>query len=178
MAIEISENFKKSSILFKRYDYSSPRVYFLTVCSCNRVSYFGNIVDGIMISFPTCEIVQKIWTRLPEIFTFVDLDAFIIMPNHIHGIIVLNNEDRDLLHREIIRFFKAKSAKTIQDNCFQNFDWQHSYYEYVVRSTEELNAVRHYIINNPIRWALDRENHLSRNFNKDLKEYHRDILKK
>jgi hypothetical protein len=47
-----------------------------------------------------------------------------------------------------------------------------------VRSTEELNAVRHYIINNPIRWALDRENQLSRNFNMDLKEYQRDILKK
>jgi REP element-mobilizing transposase RayT len=178
MAIEISENFKQSSILFKNYDYSSPRVYFLTVCSGNRICYFGNIVDGIMISFPTCEIVQKIWTRLPEIFTSVDLDAFIIMPNHIHGIIVLNNEDRDIIHRKIIRFFKAKSAKTIQDNCFQQFDWQYSYYEYAVRSTEELNAMRHYIINNPMRWALDRENQLSRNFNMDLNEYYRDILKK
>lgn len=178
MVIEFLDKFDSNSILFKKYDYSSPGIYFVTICTGDRICYFGNIVDGIMISFPICEVVRNIWLELPERFAYVNLDAFIIMPNHFHGIFVLSKEYGDLIHQRIIRYFKAKSTKTIQDSCFSRFEWQCSYYEYVVHSAKELSAIRHYIVNNPMRWALDRENRLSRNYNVDLDRYLRDILKK
>lgn len=178
MDIEISDKYESNSVLLKRYDYSSHGIYFVTICTGDRICYFGNIIDGIMIPFPICEIIRNIWMELPVRFSHVNLDAFIIMPNHLHGIIILNKKYRDWIYRKIVSYFKVETAKTIQVNFFPHFEWQRSYYEYVVRTTKELNAVRYYIVNNPMRWAMDRENRLSRNFNMDLDRYFGDILKK
>ena len=218
MAIEITKRLARNSLRLQDYDYSQPGVYFVTICTENRICYLGNIVDGIMISFPISKIVRKIWLEIPEKFQSVDLDAFIIMPNHIHGIIIIKKEYRSLIHQtnikdckndskvdlinqiptrnqalkktknwilmqnskrtigKIVRYFKAKSTKIIHDGCFRRFQWQHNYYEHVVRSNRELNSIRDYIINNSIKWALDRENHLSKNFNMDLDSYFKDIF--
>ena len=229
MEIEITKRLARNSLRLKDYDYSQPGVYFVTICTENRDFYLGNIVDGIMISFPISEIVRKIWLEIPETFQCVDLDAFIIMPNHVHGIIIIHKECRDLIHQtrrnnsksicrgfinqthikdckndskvdlinktptkmknwilmqnskrtigRIVRYFKAKSTKIIHDGCFSSYQWQRNYYEHVVRSSRELNSIREYIINNPIKWALDRENRLSKNFNMDLDRYFKDIFK-
>jgi hypothetical protein len=77
---------------------------------------------------------------------------------------------------KIIRYFKAKTAKIIHDKFFSGFRWQRNYYEHVVRSVRELNSIREYIINNPLKWALDRENQVSENFNMDLDNYFKDIF--
>ncbi len=79
---------------------------------------------------------------------------------------------------KIIRYFKAKTAKIVHDKFFPSFQWQRNYYEHTVRSSQELNSIREYIINNPIKWALDRENRLSKNFNMDLDNYFKDIFGK
>ena len=79
---------------------------------------------------------------------------------------------------KIIRYFKAKTAKTVHEKFFPSFQWQRNYYEHTVRSDRELNSIREYIINNPLKWALDRENRLSKNFNMDLEDYFKDIFDK
>ena len=79
---------------------------------------------------------------------------------------------------KVIRYFKAKTAKAIHDRFFPSFHWQRNYYEHVVRSPRELKSIREYIINNPLKWALDRENHLSKNFNIDLDDYFKEIYEK
>ena len=236
MAIEITKKIVRNSLRLKGYDYSQPGAYFVTICTENRICYLGNIVDGIMISFPISDIVRKIWLEIPEKFQCVELDAIIIMPNHVHGVVIINKECRRLIHKtdikdctsglkvglinqaptmnqaptvdqmptnnykndnssqagkgwilaqkseiavgKIIRYFKAKSTKIIHDNCFPRFQWQRNYYEHVVRSTKELNSIREYIINNPIKWALDRENRQSKNFNMNLDYYFKDIFQK
>jgi len=228
MAINITEKLVRSSIRLKGYDYSGPGACFVTICTDQRICYFGNIVDGIMISFPIIDVVRELWLDIPKKFPYADLDAFIIMPNHIHGIVIVRKEyngfiDRhskdessfckDLIQQihkgctdrprkelmnqissegknwismknsyqtlgKIIRYFKAKSARIIHDSGFPRFDWQRNYFEHVVRSPRELNAIREYIINNPIRWTLDRENRLSEKFNMDLDKYFLDIFKR
>ena len=194
MAINITEKLVRSSLRLKGYDYSYPGAYFVTICTDQRICYFGNIVDGIMISFPIIDVVREIWLDIPKIFPCVDLDAFIIMPNHIHGIVIIRKELMNQISSEgkswismknynhtlgkIICYFKAKSARIIHDSGFPRFDWQRNYFEHVVRSPRELNTIREYIINNPIRWTLDRENRLSENFNLDLDKYFLDIFER
>jgi REP element-mobilizing transposase RayT len=253
MAIDIQKNLVRNSLRLKGYDYSQPGAYFVTICTENGVSYLGNIVDGITVSYPISDVIREICQEIPEKFQGVDLDAFIIMPNHVHGIVIINKECRDMIHQapmdnfiknnnvglmnqaptknhsidkkgclinqaraknrvpakgqiskinqaliknryrtknwnlmqdskrtvgKIIRYFKAKTAKIVHDKFFPSFQWQRSYYEHMVRSAQELNSIREYIINNPIKWALDRENRLSKNFNMDLDNYFKDIFDK
>jgi len=249
MAIDIQKKLVRSSLRLKGFDYSEPGAYFVTICTENRVCYLGNIVDGISISYPISDIIRETWQEIPQKFQCVDIDAFIIMPNHIHGIVIINKECRDLIHQapinnfiknnnvglinqaptknhlidkkgplinqaptknhapakgqiseinqtpsktknwilmqnpnqtvgKIIRYFKAKTAKTIHDRFFPSFQWQRNYYEHVVYSPRELNSIREYIINNPLKWALDRENRLSKNFNMDFDNYFKEIFEK
>jgi putative transposase len=194
MTMNLTERLIRSSLRLKGYDYPSPGAYFVTICTDQKICYFGNIVDGIMISFPIIDVVREIWLDIPKKFPCVDLDAFIIMPNHIHGILIvrkelmnqISSEEKSRISMEdsnqtlgkIIRYFKAKSAGIIHRSGFPKFDWQRNYFEHVVRSLKELNAIREYIINNPIRWTLDRENRLSENFNMDLDRYFLDIFER
>lgn len=190
----LTERLIRSSLRLKGYDYLGPGAYFVTICTDQRICYFGNIVDGIMISFPIIDVVREIWLDIPKKFPHVDLDAFIIMPNHIHGVIIVGNEMTNQISPgekirismknsnqtlgRIIRYFKAKSARIIHSSGFPRFDWERNYFEHVVRSLKELNAIREYIINNPIRWTLDRENRLSENFNMDLDKYFLDVFER
>jgi len=231
MAKNIQKKLGRSSPRLNGYDYSEPGAYFVTICTENRICYLGNIVDGISISNPISDVIREIWHEIPEKFQYVDIDVFIIMPNHVHGIVVINKECRNLIHHfpinnfvknnnvglinqaptknhlndkkgclvnqtakkktnwilmhnskqtigKIIRYFKAKTARIIHDKFFPSFRWQRNYYEHVVCSPRELNSIREYIINNPLKWALDRENHLSKNFNMDLDNYFKEIFEK
>ena len=121
------------------------------------------------------EIVRRQWQKLPEKFPNLVLDEFVIMPNHIHGIFIINNvgvgaihelplqnkiERRRMLVPKIVGYFKMNSAKYI--NKLRNTPgisvWQRNYYEHIIRNENELTKIREYIQNNPLKWSLDREN--------------------
>lgn len=169
---------------------SQPEAYFVTVCSEDKCSYFGNIIDGEMTSFAISELVLNIWKEIPGKFPNIKLDAFILMPNHFHGILVFD-PSRDLIcqtHRSLmkysleilgkaVRYFKAESARIILEHGVTNFRWQRNHYEHTLRSPREFRAFREYIVNNPSRWTTDRENRVSKNFMLDLDEYFKKIVR-
>ena len=99
MAIDIQKKLVRSSLRLKGFDYSEPGAYFVTICTENGVSYLGNIVDGITISYPISDVIREIWQEIPRKFQYAEIDAFIIMPNHVHGIVIINKECRDLIHQ-------------------------------------------------------------------------------
>jgi REP element-mobilizing transposase RayT len=157
----------------KDYDYSQPNAYFVTVCTKNRYGLFGEIHGDIMRLSSYGEIIQLSWFNLPQHYPNVELDAFVIMPNHIHGIIFLTDVGAglkpaptdspcDKLHGlpEIIRAFKTFSSRQINQsrNMPGTSVWQRNYYEHVIRKDESLGKIREYIETNPLRWALDKEN--------------------
>ena len=76
----------------KDWDYSSNGYYYVTICTKNREHYFGEIKDDAMMLSGTGMIAEKIWHEIPDHFPFVILDEFIIMPNHLHGIIQIDND--------------------------------------------------------------------------------------
>jgi REP element-mobilizing transposase RayT len=170
----------RKSLRLKSFDYSQIGAYFITICTRKRKSLFGCISDGEMRLSDMGSIVMEYWERLPHRFPCVSLDECIVMPNHLHGIIIIvgaqfiapQNENLLRIHKvvnegainraptlgEIIRPFKAVTSRQIRVSVNQTFGWQRNYYEHVIRNEDSLNHIREYIRTNPTRWELDREN--------------------
>jgi REP element-mobilizing transposase RayT len=173
------KNHHRRSIRLKDYDYSRRGAYFVTVCTRNKQPLFGEIIDGVMHQNDVAEIARKYWLEIPNHFSNVTLDQFVIMPNHVHGIIVITDDMVGAKHASPLRSYKTKihgakpkslgtiiasfkSATTKQINLLLktpgNPHWQRNYYEHIIRNEQELNKIKRYIINNPPRWEYDREN--------------------
>ena len=166
---------RKSNRL-KGFDYSRSGYYFVTICALNQEKWFGEIEDGQMIPNTCGKIAQSLWEKIPVHFGWVGVDEFTVMPNHIHGIVIVerdvgNATMRSLQDRtkmtlpKIIQQYKATVTRDIdwfrKDVCFK---WQKSFYDHVIRNETELFRIREYIQNNPLKWNLDRENPSSKTF--------------
>ena len=81
----------RRSIRLKAYDYSRKGAYFITICTQNRECLFGRIVDQEMCLSDGGRMVQVVWNDLPSNYPGIEIDAFVIMPNHIHGIIIIHD---------------------------------------------------------------------------------------
>lgn len=153
----------RHSIRLPSYDYARPGAYFVTVVTHDRQRLFGAIVDGAMRLNECGEAVRRGWLDLPQHYPGVCLDECVIMPNHVHGVIVLQDDpaaDRRSGLPEIVRNFKTFSARAVNARRAATGVpvWQRNYYEHVVRDGAELDRVRAYIAANPARWAVDHEN--------------------
>ena len=121
---------------------------------------FGEVIDCDVQLNEMGMIVQQAWDDLPTHYQGIDLDAFIVMPNHVHGNIVLVDEAKTR-HAipEIVRGFKTFSARRVNERADKRGGlWQRGYYERVIRNEEALNRIRNYIADNPARWAEDQDN--------------------
>ncbi len=163
------------SIRLEGYDYSQSGAYFVTICLEGKKNLLGHIVSEKIALNCIGKCVQKEWENLPLRFPTVELDQFVIMPNHFHGILlvgaVLAPPSSSSPAKEgaasstptlgkIIRAFKSLSA--IQANKLLNTPgqpfWQRNYFEHIIRTEKELNQTRDYIADNPIKWETDEEN--------------------
>lgn len=160
---------RKSNRL-QSYNYSQVGYYFVTVCANKRIEWFGKIENGEMGLNEYGNIVLRCWNDLPNHYAHAKLDIFTIMPNHIHGIIIIENvpvgegfkPSPTINHGlpEIIRGFKTFSSRRINERiiCGNRFQWQRSFYDQIIRGEEALARMREYILNNPKKWELDAEN--------------------
>jgi putative transposase len=155
----------RRSIRLRGYDYSQAGAYFITICINHRQPLLGAIADGIMYPNPAGEMVQTIWEELPFHYSNLELDIFVLMPNHIHGIIVLKSLQTQPVMKlgEIIHRFKsfttAKYRHAVNQEQWQPFIgrlWQRNYYEHIIRDRKSYDLCRQYIINNPSSWESDR----------------------
>ena len=152
----------RQSVRLKRYDYSQSGGYFVTICVQDRQSAFGSVIEGEMHLDATGLLAQSVWTQLTERFPGVLLDEFVLMPNHLHGIILLpsrqdaGNTPPNL--GEVVRAFKAVTTRSVRQTGQSNFAWQRSYYEHIVHDEQDLLRIQQYIVNNPALWADDEEN--------------------
>jgi len=174
----------RRSIRLQGYDYSQPGAYFITLCTQNRECLFGGILNGEIRLNEFGKIAHQCWLEIPQHFPHVQLDEFVVMPNHIHGIIVLNNivvgvqnieplqQNIEPLQNQnayqhiiprsigsIIRGFKIGVTKNFRQNTDIYVVWQRNYYEHMIRNEVELNRIRQYIIDNPKKWRTD-ENYI------------------
>jgi len=168
----------RQSIRLQNYDYQQAGLYFVTICSHEKETLFGDIVNGEVILSKIGQHVKLCWNEIPQHFPNAALDKFIIMPNHIHGIIeihsvVENNvtpcvgaknfsptriDGTSKTIGSIVRGFKIGVTKLARQNTDVHNIWQRNYYEHVIRNEASLQKMREYIFNNPAQWEMDQEN--------------------
>jgi len=144
-------------IRLRKYDYRTPGAYFFTVCTSRRECVLGDIdADGMHLN-NVGNIVLSVWNGLPEHYPSAVFDSFIIMPNHLHGIVLLQDKAHSL--SDIVGALKSFSSRRYNE-IFPPPDkplWQRAYYEHVIRNDDDLTETREYILNNPLNWEIDRE---------------------
>jgi len=163
----------RRSLRLQGYDYTREGAYFVTVCIQDRACLFGDVSDGEMILNDAGLMAEKCWRCIPAHFPHVALDEFVVMPNHIHGILSIivpvGAKNISPLHSQqmhgpsktigsAIRGFKIGVTKWMRQNTTVHNVWQRNYYEHIIRDENDLNRIRQYIIGNPSRWTEDEEN--------------------
>ncbi|BAY76754.1 hypothetical protein NIES25_32110 [Nostoc linckia NIES-25] len=173
----------RRSIRLKGYDYTQPGAYFITICTKARQCLFGNVVKGKMQLNCLGHIAFNCWQTIPDHFPHVELDSFVVMPNHLHGILIITNKPvgaqqccalnqhldcntekfgkpvNDSIST-VIRSYKGVVSKRINiiwQTKGQSI-WQRNFYEHIGREEKSVDNIREYILNNPQRWADDPEN--------------------
>ena len=157
---------RRKTMRLQEYDSSQAGGYFITICTHEKECLFGEVVDGEVQLNEIGRIVKSEWLKTEEIRDNVSTDEFVIMPNHVHGILFIDEpaerfgQPTSNLIPTINRSFKAAIIKQI--NELRNTPvvpvWQRSFYDRIVRNDDELNKIREYILNNPLKWQLDTEN--------------------
>lgn len=157
----------RRSVRLRGFDYAAPFGYFVTVCVHEKRRAFGRIVEGVMHHNAYGRIACEDWLALPSHFVNVRLDEWVVMPNHMHGILFL---DSNASPDEKARFGNSKKGalgtivggyksgvkrriNALRENKVEV--WQRSFYDRIIRDEKELNAIRRYIIENPINWPDD-----------------------
>jgi putative transposase len=177
----------RRSIRLQGYNYSQEGAYFVTVCVQDRVFRLGAIENDEMRPSEAGRMVLDVWHGLPSHYPGVDIDTFQLMPNHLHGIIVLYAQDddpprepyappTDRLGRaegatcamslfDIVQRFKSLTTTRYRQAVYQrgwppfrHRLWQRNYHEHVIRDEADLDRVRRYIVDNPLNWETDPEN--------------------
>ena len=168
----------RRSIRWRGHDYSRQGAYFVTTCTLNKQFVFGSIVEGEMLLSDAGKLVERCWANLAERFPCLALDTFVIMPNHIHGIIRIVQDEgaaSGVARKEgarwgaassaptlgeIVRAFKSTSARAVNLllSRAERALWQRNYFERVIRNDDGLGKIREYILTNPQRWASDGDN--------------------
>ena len=149
----------RRSIRLPGYDYSQAGAYYVTICTATRQCLFGEVVNGEMHLNWVGTIAHYEWLSLPRRYPGVNLDALVVMPNHVHGVILLTGRNPHPLS-ELVRRFKSRTARRINERRHTTGTsiWQRDYYEHIVRDEGDLDRIRQYIVGNPARWQEDAEN--------------------
>jgi REP element-mobilizing transposase RayT len=172
--------YRIESTRLQSWDYRSPAWYFVTICTHRHACVFGDIADGRMRLNPLGQIAQSELENLSTHYSGVHVDAFVVMPNHVHGIVVSDAAHRFSLNPElplsadgqsglgrlppqagslsaIVRSYKSGVTRKCRMEGWKGFAWQAGFYEHILRRNASVNAVREYIQNNPANWMQDKD---------------------
>jgi len=182
MSAKFKNKYRVESARLKNWDYGWNASYFVTICTKNRIYFFGNVVDDEMILNDIGLIADNCWLQIPEHFPFVKLGEHVVMPNHVHGIVIIGKSDDNRpvetqnfasLQRNqqppspnkfgpqsrnlasIIRGFKigvTTDARLINPG----FAWQSRYHDHIIRDNESFERISAYIKNNSANWKKDK----------------------
>jgi putative transposase len=178
MTTESYEGYRVPSTRLATWDYGSNAAYFVTICTATHSHDFGEVIDNKMVLTRLGQAAQDCWAEIPKHFSFVILDGFVVMPNHVHGILLIDKPDvqvenvqtqdvASLPHNRfgpqsqnlasIVRGFKIGVTKFARQNNIR-FAWLPRYYDHIIRNVEEWERIHDYVRENPQRWADDRYN--------------------
>ena len=147
------------------YDYTRAGAYFVTLCTCNRTCLFGSVVDGEVILTKAGKVAHEKMHHIPGHWHGkVELDAFVVMPNHVHAILVLcgtfppAQKPSNALPTlgQIVGSYKSGVSRRVRQQIPELCVWQGRYHDHIIRNETDLNRMRDYVLHNPARWQEDR----------------------
>ena len=162
---------RRRSIRLKDYDYAQAGMYFVTICVQHRLCVLCEIRDGVRELSPAGLMVEQKWLDVPCRFPVTELGPFVIMPNHIHGVIMINAphpdetpiEEKQVSLGSVIHWFKTGTTYDyitgVKHHGWPSFDqrlWQRNYWEHIVRNEKDFERIARYIEGNPASWNEDR----------------------
>lgn len=175
--------YRVESSRLQGWDYTDAGYYFVTICTSHHEPFFGQIRDGEMQLSSVGNIAYRCWVGIPDHFSHVQLDEFVIMPNHLHGIIIVvpekatNNDLVETLHATslprscdvkmssisprrgslsvIVRSYKSSVSRWAHRNGHPDFSWQPRFYDHIIRNEASLGRIRRYIHDNLAKWQED-----------------------
>ena len=168
--MKYNENiYHRRSIRLKGYDYSQAGLYFITICTKNQLCLFGEIENGEMILNDAGHSAERCWMTIPNHYPEIQLHEYIIMPNHVHGIVGVQNFEplqsqrknqyQKIIPRSIgaiVRGFKIGVTKWFRENTDIHTVWQRNYYEHIIRDEKSCYQISQYIKTNPLKWQGDK----------------------
>ncbi|MFA5076297.1 MAG: transposase [Patescibacteria group bacterium] len=180
---KFKDKYRIPSTRLADYDYSSPGRYFITICVKDRRCCFGEIKNGEVVLSDLGKIAGDCWLEITKHFKNLELDEFVVMPNHVHGIIIIlddNIGDVETQHAASLRYknkfgpsvtgslpaiicsYKSAVTKLINQKYGEsNFAWQERYYDHVIKNDKECQRISQYILGNSIKWSEDENNPLN-----------------
>ena len=161
----------RRSLRLSGHGYTGPETYFVTLCSYQNKCLFGEVVDGQIRLSEIGLLVQKEWLRTAQVRPYIELDTYVVMPNHLHAVLIFTGENLDSVRiprakkevgptlvagslGAVIAQFKSIVTKRSRAMGLKGSIWQRNYYEQMIQDEESLNGIREYIETNPSRWHL------------------------
>jgi len=147
----------------KGYDYSNPAWYYVTICTRGMKEWFGSVENRKMELSDQGRIASKLFEEIPLHFKNVKIDYYVVMPNHIHGIIILNVVETGhapslQMHTpslgNVVGSFKSAVTKRIRKSGYKSFKWQPRFYDHIIRNEKDLYRIIKYIDLNPLKLSL------------------------
>ena len=148
----------RRSIRLKDFNYSSSGAYYVTICAFDHQLVFGEVVDNGLVPTEWGKIAEAYWTKIRERWAPVELDEYVLMPNHLHGVLIFpggTNAPTSL--GNIVNWYKSSVTKAVLrlEGGEEAKVWQRNYYEHIVRDENDLLRIQEYIAANLYKWADD-----------------------
>jgi len=154
--------YRKRAARLNNWDYGSNGQYFVTICTARRKPYFGKFEESGFAPSDIGEYARQCWLSIPDHYEFVQLDAFVLMPDHLHGILGFGKKIRTEWKvnefgpqqenlASVIRGFKMAVTSYALSQSFE-FKWQSRFFDRLIRNPNELDQIRDYIRDNPRNW--------------------------
>ncbi len=150
---------RKNSLRLKGYDYAQAGAYFVTILAYRRLHLFGSIKDGLMTLSKIGMIVENCWFEITHHFPSVELDVFVMMPNHLHGIVLLHeNATSNPTLSQVMNTYKGAVTRTARQSLDEELEtpvWHRNFHDHIIRSEREYLYIAQYVQTNPMRWETD-----------------------
>jgi len=180
MPDKYKNKYRIPSARLQSWDYGSDGAYFITICTQDRIHFFGEVENGEMLLNEAGLLAEQLWLQIAAQFKFIELGNFVVMPNHVHGILIINKNDvpdtpptderaneprggfagdknpmlNDNISR-VVRWYKGRCCFDIRKTC-KDFEWQTRFHDHIIRDADSFETIQDYIANNPQNWKQDK----------------------
>jgi REP element-mobilizing transposase RayT len=184
MQNKFKNKYRISSARLQTWDYANNGAYFITICTQNRLHFFGTIQNQEMQLSEIGKFAEQYWYEIPNHFPFIELGNFVVMPNHVHGILIIDKmNDEPFVETRQCLVSKIETNSIIGSSRFQNqgkntissivgsyksivtkmsrqinpnFGWQSRFHDHIIRNSKSFDNIQNYIEQNPLKWDDDR----------------------